>query len=154
MRPRILPLAFAVLCLDAGACAPAGEARTPGGLGAEAAPELELLCFAEERSGAIERFPFFEKTETMTSWLDQRLESPSVRAFYFEELPQTGIEQQDDRLRQVAQDAGIERCPMADLIEFLGRMPREAFGFGDCVKACVARHQAEREPACRRGCGP
>ncbi|HZO13754.1 MAG TPA: hypothetical protein VFB62_10870 [Polyangiaceae bacterium] len=142
-------IAFLSLALSIG-CA-TKEAESPE----LPAAELELVCFAEQRSGAIERFPFADKAEAIRKWLDERLKDPRMRTFYFEELPQTGVDFQDDRMREAAAEAGIERCPMAGYLEFTGKLPREGFKFADCVAACTARHSAAPavDAACRRGCG-
>ena len=147
MRCAILaPIVSAALCWVGCAKKDAESPELPAG-------EIELVCFAEQRSGAIERFPFADKAEAIRKWLDERLKDPRMRAFYFEELPQTGVDFQDDRMRETAAEAGIERCPMADYLDFTGKLPREGFHFADCVGACTARHSAAADAACRRGCG-
>lgn len=119
------------------------------------AQSVEDLCFAETRSGAVDRFPFADKLGTLNGWLEERLDEPA-HAFYFETLMQTPVHQQGDRLRSEAERVGLARCPTAGLLDFLADLPRMGLTTDDCIAACLKRNEGldgVDRSACERGCG-
>lgn len=141
------------------ACSSGATAASVDGDPAEHREGLEQLCFAEVRSGGIEVFPFAAKMQTINGWLDDNLDDAYVQSLHREKLPQAPLPDQGELLRRHASEAGIETCPMAGLIDFLGRLSAVAHGVEDCQKACVERHAEasvgveDLSGACGRGCG-
>ncbi len=146
-----------ILCVAAG-CSASGGADSPDGRGPDYLAGLEDICFAETRSGAVERFPFMDKAQTLHSWLEQRLTDQAAHRLYFETILQASVLEQGDRLRATAASAGIESCPLGGYLDFIGRLSSRAATLEDCAAACAERNrdtgdEASVGQACRIGCG-
>jgi hypothetical protein len=140
--------------LVAAACSATPGAGDPS-KGPDYTTDLQKLCEAETRAGAIDKFPFAAKQEVISGWLDQQLHDEAVRTLYYERLLQSPVHQQGDVLRGEAANAGLERCPMASLMDFLAELPIKALTTDDCIRLCVERNRLEGEERklCERGCG-
>jgi len=120
--------------------------------------QVDALCHAEIRSGAISKFPFAAKAGALNRWLDQKLTDDALRLFYFEELPQMLTTDMDEELRKEAARHGVEPCPLAAYLEFTSNLAYTAGDVEACTRACAERNeggmpQGELASACNEGCG-
>lgn len=136
----------------------AGGADHPEGGGPAYATGVEDICFAETRSGAIERFPFMDKAQTLNSWLEERLADEAAHRLYFETILQASVLEQGDLLRSRATAVGLETCPLGGYLDFIGTLSSRAASNEGCARACLERNRATGEEqtieaACVTGCG-
>lgn len=136
----------------------AGGADHPEGGGPTYAAGVEDICLAETRSGAIERFPFMDKAQTLNGWLEKRLTDEAAHRLYFETILQASVLDQGNLIRSRAAAIGLETCPLGGYLDFIGTLSSRAATTEGCAAACLERNRETGdeqavEEACVSGCG-
>lgn len=111
----------------------------------------EAICHAEKRSDAV-RIAGEDKIAQIQRWLERQLAHEELRAFALEALPTMTPARRAAVLAQMAEQGGIEPCPLAELWAW------RAEGDADrpsCEEACELRQRAttlEERADCELGC--